>query len=281
MPKGFSSSTNNPLNSKAPDFNSIHPPFPPQMMPIGVPGVVSTGGFPNLSQTVWVPLQMLQTPFGFQAGIPALPQRDLWGNPLGIPNQFTASKKFPPTFPKDNRRPPHKTKAGRGPLVDVSSQIIPPDVGPCRVAQPVDQVWGQSLLDKFTAKYPHTGKVDTKAKKKAPGQMRQAAAIQQELELLIYQEKERQARDEKLGIVKPKAEKKDNSEKAKEALVVKSIEEDPFSCAPIPGYGRMLNCASSFDHACVNYQKCTCQELGAVIAKDMRYYVRYGTRRVS
>ncbi|EPE27229.1 hypothetical protein GLAREA_03144 [Glarea lozoyensis ATCC 20868] len=202
MPAGFSNFASNPLNRNGPELSQPLPAPASNLMPLTSGW---HGGLYDPQQTVWVPMPIFPTPHGFQA-LPMIPPH-LWNNTFSHRNQLPfndqngAAHKRPPYNP---RRPPHKSKSANGPLVDVSLANVPPEWGPGRVAQPVDEAWGQSLINQFSSKYPRTGKVDIKAKYQAPGQMRQAAAIQQELELLIYTEKEKAAAMGKAGLARPK-----------------------------------------------------------------------------
>jgi hypothetical protein len=224
MPPGFAHLASNPLNHDVPQIPPSLPALAPDTMPLGW-----QPGFWDPNHTVWVPMPMFPTPHGYQA-LPVMPP-NVWQNTFGLElphnGPYGAGQNRPLQRP---RRPPHKTKAATGPIVDVSLANVPPEWGPGRVAQPVPGAWGQSLIDQFRTKYPQTGKVDRKAKYQAPGQMRKAAAIQQELELLIYAEKEKAAAEEKAGIIKPKPVKKTPAVAASEKLPT-SPENDPFTCS--------------------------------------------------
>jgi len=82
-------------------------------------------------------------------------------------------------------------------MVDVGPEFIPPEDGPGREASAIEAGWATSLLSKFREKYPQTGRV--KAENLAPTTMRHAAAIQQRLEFILYQENERHAREGSSG----------------------------------------------------------------------------------
>jgi hypothetical protein len=202
MPAGFPNFASNPLSRNGPELSQPLPAPAPSLMPLTSGW---HGGLYDPQQTVWVPMPIFPTPHGFQA-LPMIPPH-LWDNTFGHQNQLPFDGQNRTTHkrpPYNTRRPPHKSKSANGPIVDVSLANVPPQWGPGRVAQPVDEAWGQSLINQFSTKYPQTGKVDPKAKYQAPGQMRQAAAIQQELELLIYTEKEKAAAMRRAGLAKPK-----------------------------------------------------------------------------
>jgi hypothetical protein len=224
MPPAFAHLASNPLNHDAPQLPPSLPALAPDAMPLGW-----QPGFWDPNHTVWVPMPMFPTPHGYQA-MPVMPP-NVWKNTFGLelPHSGPYGADQNRTFQRP-RRPPHKNKAATGPIVDVSLDNLPPEWGPGRVAQPVPEAWGQSLIEQFRNKYPQTGKINHKAKRQAPGQMRKAAAIQQELELVIYREKERTAAEEKAGIFRPKP--------AQKAPVVTvsaknstSLENDPFTCS--------------------------------------------------
>jgi hypothetical protein len=82
-------------------------------------------------------------------------------------------------------------------MVDIGPDFIPPEDGPGREARAIETGWATSLLAKFREKYPQTGRV--KAAAPAPTKMRPAAAIQQRLEFILYQENERRAREGSSG----------------------------------------------------------------------------------
>ncbi|CAG8979350.1 hypothetical protein HYALB_00002476 [Hymenoscyphus albidus] len=206
MPQGFpalpAAVTNSGETSKVapmPDLQTsqpLQPMFPFHPFPMGMPG---------LTDSVWVqiPMHILQNPYGLP---PMIPPQGPWNNATidhttaapqisQAPRAPRAAAQSTPPNPPKVCRPPVKPRMPRGPLIDVSSSFIPPDDGPCRVthADNLNEAWRQSLLDKFIAKYPQTGTASEKAQAQAPGHMPQAAAIQQHLELLIFQERERTA----------------------------------------------------------------------------------------
>jgi hypothetical protein len=231
IPVGIPNLANNPLNRNIPEISQSVPQFVPNLIPLGSPW---QAGLYDPNQTVWVPMPMFPTPHGFQA-LPLMPP-NVWGNTFGLQTHFARNARHGTAQARlfqHIRRPPHKTKAANGPVVDVALANVPPEWGPGRVAQPVNEAWGQSLINQFSSKYPQTGKVDYKAKKQAPGQMRQAAAIQQQLELLIYAEKEKAAAEGKLGIVRPKQPKKEATVTVVEKAS-SSSDDDPFSCSSNP-----------------------------------------------
>jgi hypothetical protein len=65
------------------------------------------------------------------------------------------------------------------------------DDGQGREAKSIDPTWANSILEKFTTKYPLTGKLKAATPSEAKGRL--AAAIQQRLEYLLLQEKEKKA----------------------------------------------------------------------------------------
>ncbi|RDL39067.1 uncharacterized protein BP5553_03407 [Venustampulla echinocandica] len=146
---------------------------------------------PNFPQPIFVPIPVVETPYGFQISH----QQPIWFNTLGFQPRPLLTPQSPPIF----HRLPIRARRIKGPLVDVSPQFIPPEEGSGRTAHAntIDESWGQYLLDKFTAKYPKTGKM--KGPTSAPGKMRQAAAIQQQLEFLLYQEKEKSVFEDRAG----------------------------------------------------------------------------------
>ena len=235
MPAGFSKMASNPLNRhNGPKVqptqgvnmhrNSDYMPLDPMWQaPLFDP-----------SQTVWVPMPMVSTPHGFQA-LPMLPS-ELWSNAFSQQNQLTSdarkglAQNRPPQYTR-RPPPPHKTRSANGPIVDVALCNVPPEWGPGRVAQPVNETWGKSLLNQFSAKYPKTGRVDPRARRQAPGQMREAAAIQQKLELLIYAEKEKAAALNKQEVFRQPVEKKAPVVKVMEKGSSSSSGDDPFSCS--------------------------------------------------
>ncbi|KAG9236385.1 hypothetical protein BJ875DRAFT_420180 [Amylocarpus encephaloides] len=232
-----STSSSKKLNPKAPDFQdssklkkqveenkeyskgesssppSINKTYAPS------PAVVSTP--PNMLRTrkdpkepTWVNIFNPPAPKDMPKGLPKLWHPPRSSAPFTAPNIDQSAFHLSPL---NARRPPFKPRANKGPLVDISANFIPPEDGTCREAQPIP--WSQSLLDSFAAKYPQTGHTNPKARRQAPGHMRRAAAIQQQLELLIYQEKEKNAVDEKMGIRKPQPTKKECNETGNEILV--------------------------------------------------------------
>jgi hypothetical protein len=64
-----------------------------------------------------------------------------------------------------------------------------------REAKAVDPAWAKSILEKFAAKHPLTGTLKPAPLGLAEG--RQAAAIQQRLEYLLLQKKDKKAREGK------------------------------------------------------------------------------------
>lgn len=233
MPQGFRAFPITTPKSKetrqaasTPDFQPVQHPVQPPMPPM-FPFNPFPIGLPNFPDSVWVqvPMHILQNPYGLPPMVPPPPPGP-WNNAnFEHPSQAPRVSRVPqapraphpaaqstPLNPPKVRRPPVKPRILRGPLIDVSSSFIPPEDGSCRVthADNLDEAWRQSLLDKFIAKYPQTGTASDKAKAQVPGYMPQAAAIQQHLELLIYQERERSAFD---GGVHKKG--KDNGKLAK------------------------------------------------------------------
>jgi hypothetical protein len=163
-------------------------------------------------QAIWGPVC---PPPGFHN---LLPQFGYWVNPGGFPVPQPAQL-VPPiqsilpvqpiqpvqaVKPATTRGPRRRTKprGDKGPLVDVGPDFIPLEDGPGREARAIETGWAASLLAKFREKYPQTGRV--KAAALAPSTMRPAAAIQQRLEFILYQENERRAGEGSPGDEKPK-----------------------------------------------------------------------------
>lgn len=71
------------------------------------------------------------------------------------------------------------------PTIEIQHEV---EYGHGREAKTLDPAWAKSVLEKFTAKYPLTGTVQPEL---AKGRM--AAAIQQRLEYLLFQKKEKKA----------------------------------------------------------------------------------------
>ncbi|KAH6682988.1 hypothetical protein B0J14DRAFT_135805 [Halenospora varia] len=163
--------------------------------------------------------QPLATPYGLllsgSYSLQGLPQQAIWLNPFGFETPSLYDQ-WVPRRPLANRYPAKKPKAANGPLVDVTG-FVPPEFGHGRVAQAIDHTWSRNLLDTFSTKYPQTGKAQENMP--APSQMRQAAAIQQQLEFLIYQEKEKKAFQERTGHVL-------RASKGKVAIIEKSSADD-------------------------------------------------------
>jgi hypothetical protein len=161
-------------------------PFAPPIQPLEPP------------QPIW-----LSMPIPPPCGLNNLPQFGYWVNPFGFqtpqpapqpPPQPAVSHTVQPAArgsPSTISRHPFKPKGGRGPMVDVGPEFLPSEEEPGRVARAIESGWAKSLLAKFKEKYPQTGTV--KAGPLAPGKMRQAAAIQQRLEFILYHQKERSA----------------------------------------------------------------------------------------
>ncbi|KAF4631303.1 hypothetical protein G7Y89_g6834 [Cudoniella acicularis] len=231
------------------NLSGIHapPPSPALQMPLGLPSLPI-----DLNQQVWLPFPMFPNPYGLQN----LPQQAIWINPLGFETPTLFNPYAPPPLPATRRLPP-KPKAAKGPIVDVAADFIPPEVGHGRVAQAIDQTWGKSLLNTFSAKYPQTGKA--KGSTTAPGQMRQAAAIQQQLEFLIYQEKEKKALGERTGNVPPPSSKKETRiEKAPMTETFSSTEKD-FSNKRAPSNGKYQT--SSVENTQTNWRNAGWKDL--------------------
>ena len=77
------------------------------------------------------------------------------------------------------------------PTGQVGLPAIPSEDEHGRVAQAIDPDWANSILEKFIAKYPLTGKL--KAGPRATPQGRHAAMLQQSIEFLLMKEKEKKA----------------------------------------------------------------------------------------
>lgn len=81
------------------------------------------------------------------------------------------------------------------PIIDLATGRIPDDDGPGREAHVV--AWGNLILESFQQKYPLTGV--HRAEPPAPIKSTHAATIQQRLEYLLMEQKEKQARGEGLA----------------------------------------------------------------------------------
>ncbi|KAH8687555.1 hypothetical protein BGZ60DRAFT_522205 [Tricladium varicosporioides] len=230
--------------------NAFNPPAP-EDMPDGLP-VIPTIGFPVntagihassaslVPQMVRLPVspaelsQMVPNPSidlsgqGWQSlatsyrpllsgpySLQGLSQQAIWLNPIGFETPSLYNQ-WVPRRTLTNRYPHKRPMAANGPLVDVMG-FVPPEFGHGRVAQAIDHTWSRNLLDTFSTKYPQTGKAQENMP--APSQMRQAAAIQQQLEFLIYQEKEKKAFQERTGHVL-------RASKGKVAIIEKSSADD-------------------------------------------------------
>ena len=188
-PTGYPPSLRLPTKSSA---NHWDEGIPGRQMPL--PNGLSNGPFAppihpmDPPQPIWLPM-----PIPPPCGMENLPQFGYWVNPFGFQTPQPALQ--PPSEPAASRAPstisrrPFKPKGGRGPMVDVGPEFLPSEEEPGREARAIESGWAKSLLAKFQEKYPQTGKV--KAGPLAPGNMRQAAAIQQRLEFILYQQKER------------------------------------------------------------------------------------------
>ena len=81
------------------------------------------------------------------------------------------------------------------PIIDLTTGRIPDDNGPGREAQVVP--WGNFILERFQKRYPGTG--IQRAAAPAPIKNTHAATIQQRLEYLLMEQKEKHARGEGLS----------------------------------------------------------------------------------
>jgi len=128
------------------------------------------------------PHRGLQSPTWIRTSIP-LPVR----KPLT--QQFSSNP--PATFSRPNASNPQPQANPQCPIV---WPAIPIENEHGRVAQTIEPAWAEAILEKFISKYPMTGKV--KSASPATAQGRHAAAIQQRLEYLLMQEKEKKALEE-------------------------------------------------------------------------------------
>lgn len=98
-----------------------------------------------------------------------------------------------PTIQKDQHISVRPTISGHSvrllPSVAHRVSTIDLEDGHGREAKAIDPIWAKSILDRFIAMYPLTGKVKAAAPAESKGRL--AAAIQQRLEYLLMQEREK------------------------------------------------------------------------------------------
>jgi len=201
-PPGFPPHLRLPNNPSATCWNDGIPGSQ-KPLPNGLPGTLFAPLFHPMDppQPIWLPI-----PNPPPCGLNNLPQFGYWVNPFGFQTPQPAPQ--PPPQPAASRAPstisrrPFKPKGGgKGPMIDVGPEFLPSEEEPGRVARAIESGWAKSLLVKFREKYPQTGTV--KAGPSAPGKMRQAAAIQQRLEFILYHQKERSAGQRSIGLSQP------------------------------------------------------------------------------
>lgn len=99
---------------------------------------------------------------------------------------------------------PSKTTAGRKVPVKTIQPRIPREDEEGRVAKAIDQRLAEPLLARFHEKYPLTGTICTNPPSPTPVSVKNAAEIQEELERLLLQEKEKKAFANPSAFAKPR-----------------------------------------------------------------------------
>ncbi|KAL2071429.1 hypothetical protein VTL71DRAFT_12664 [Oculimacula yallundae] len=170
-----------PLLAQVPQVPLTNQPILPPSWMTGFPTVFQ----PLLSQSAFQPgLYEAYSGYGFQP--------NAFSNPTMAPEWYSTPMIPLSTMPLPNKSTKNRTKRTPG-------NVIPSETGPGRESVALEPAWSTQLLDNFMAKYPKTG--TKKPLPKLTKEKKIATHIQQKLEVLLYHQKEKQAMEQRLGVM--------------------------------------------------------------------------------